>query len=92
MLELTNSPVVALNRAVAVSMARGPAAALALVDELVGVPALAGYHLLASVRGDLLSKLGRLSEAQAEFERAAAMTKNSRERTLLLARARDCQD
>jgi len=81
------SPVVELNRAVAVSMASGPAAGLALVDALAAEPALAGYHLLPSVRGDLLLKLGRLDEARAEMERAAAMTRNERERALLLARA-----
>ncbi|HEX6417037.1 MAG TPA: RNA polymerase sigma factor [Acidimicrobiales bacterium] len=81
------SPVVELNRAVAVSMASGPAAGLALVDRLAGEPALAGYHLLPSVRGDLLSKLGRHAEARRELERAASLTRNARERTLLLARA-----
>jgi RNA polymerase sigma factor (sigma-70 family) len=84
---VTPSPVVELNRAVAVSMAEGPAAGLAIVDELVSEPALRTYHLLPSVRGDFLSKLGRHGEAQAEFERAAAMTRNVQERTLLLARA-----
>ncbi|WP_439495848.1 RNA polymerase sigma factor [Bosea sp. (in: a-proteobacteria)] len=84
---LTPSPVVELNRAVAVSMAEGPAAGLAIVDELVSEPALRTYHLLPSVRGDFLSKLGRHGEAQAEFERAAAMTRNVQERILLLARA-----
>ncbi|HTM19774.1 MAG TPA: RNA polymerase sigma factor [Kofleriaceae bacterium] len=84
------SPVVELNRAVAVGMAFGPAAALELVDALAGEPALAGYHLLPSVRGDLLFKLGRLDEARAEFERAAAQTRNARERELLLARAAAC--
>lgn len=81
------SPVVELNRAVALSMADGPAAGLALVDELASEPALAGYHLLPSVRGDLLAKLGRTDEARAEFERAAELTRNQRERALLLARA-----
>lgn len=81
------SPVVELNRAVAVSMASGPAAGLALVDAVAAAPALAGYHLLPSVRGDLLLKLGRLEEARAELERAASLTRNERERTLLLARA-----
>lgn len=85
---LTGSPVVELNRAVAVSMADGPAAALELVDELAGDPALANYHLLPSVRGDLLARLDRRDEARAELERAAAMTENARERELLLARAR----
>jgi predicted RNA polymerase sigma factor len=80
--------VVALNRAVAVAMAFGPAAGLELVDELAGEPALRAYHLLPSVRGDLLAKLGRAEEARHEFERAARMTQNSRERQLLLARAK----
>ena len=84
------SPIVALNRAVAVSMASGPAAGLELVDPLRDDPALKGYHLLPSVRGDLLRKLGRLAEARAEFERAAAITRNERERHLLLQRARSC--
>ena len=70
-------------------MAYGPAAALAIVDELTTVAELAEYHLLPGVRGDLLAKLGRLEEAGAEFERAAALTRNERERDLLLARARD---
>jgi RNA polymerase sigma factor (sigma-70 family) len=82
------SPVVELNRAVAVGMAFGPAAALELVDVLGGAPLLANYHWLPSVRGDLLAKLGRRVEAAAEFERAAAMTRNARERELLLDRAR----
>ena len=81
------SPVVDLNRAVALAMAFGPATGLELVDELVQEPALKDYHLLPSVRGDLLDKLGRRSEARREFERAAAMTRNERERTLLLDRA-----
>jgi len=84
------SPVVELNRAVAMSMARGPAAGLELVETLKDDPALRGYHLLPSVRGDLLKKLGRLSEARVEFERAASMTRNDRERNLLLERARSC--
>ena len=84
------SPVVELNRAVAVSMAAGPEAGLALVDALAGEPALERYHLLPSVRGDLLKKVGRLEEARAEFERAASLTRNARERTLLLARAEAC--
>jgi RNA polymerase sigma-70 factor, ECF subfamily len=84
---VTPSPIIELNRAVAVSMAEGPAAALPIVDALAEAPALAGYHLLPSVRGDLLAKLGRAAEARAEFERAAALTRNARERTLLLARA-----
>jgi predicted RNA polymerase sigma factor len=85
--ELMPSPVVELNRAVAVGMASGPAAGLKLVDELIAEPALKTYHLLPSVRGDLLSKLGRHGEARIEFERAASLTRNERERTLLLARA-----
>jgi RNA polymerase sigma factor (sigma-70 family) len=85
---LTPSPVVELNRAVAVSMASGPAAGLAIVDALMAEPSLAGYHLLPSVRGDLLERLGRLAEARAEFERAAGLTRNGRERELLLERAR----
>jgi RNA polymerase sigma factor (sigma-70 family) len=86
----TPTPVVELNRAVAVGMAFGPAAGLELVDELTSEPSLAGYHLLPSVRGDLLAKLGRGDEARAEFERAASLTRNGRERTLLLARAAEC--
>ncbi|WP_372345044.1 RNA polymerase sigma factor [Streptomyces sp. KL116D] len=81
------SPVVELNRAVAVSMAEGPEAGLALVDALVDEPALRGYHLLSSVRGDLLERLGRTEEARAEFERAAALTRNEREREFLLGRS-----
>ncbi|HEY0191124.1 MAG TPA: RNA polymerase sigma factor [Kofleriaceae bacterium] len=81
------SPIVELNRAVALSMAFGPAAGLALVDQLVDDPALADYHLLPSVRGDLLAKLGRPAEARRELERAAGLTRNHRERELLLARA-----
>jgi RNA polymerase sigma factor (sigma-70 family) len=84
------SPVVELNRAVAVSMAEGPAAGLALVDTLAAEPALADYHLLPSVRGELLRKLGRLAEARGEFERAARLTSNARERELVLERARSC--
>ena len=86
------SPVVELNRAVAVGMAFGAAAGLELVDALGSNPALANYHWLPSVRGDLLAKLGRLDEARAEFERAAAMTRNARERELLLERARNTRD
>ena len=82
------SPVVELNRAVAVGMAFGPAAGLALVDALIADASLPNYHWLPSVRGDLLAKLGRADEARAEFERAAGMTRNARERELLLARAR----
>ena len=81
------SPVVEINRAVAVGMAFGPEAGLEIVDALAAEPALASYHWLPSVRGDLLAKLGRLDEARAEFERAAAMTRNARERELLTARA-----
>jgi len=87
---LMRSPVVELNRAVAVAMAFGPEAGLELVDELTSEPALEGYHLVQSVRADLLAKLGRQDEARAEFERAAALTQNEPERALLLARARDC--
>ncbi|WP_329571162.1 RNA polymerase sigma factor [Streptomyces sp. NBC_01361] len=86
------SPVVELNWAVAVSMAEGPAAGLALVDALAGEPALRDYHLLPSVRGDLLERLGRYEEARAEFERAASLTRNERERELLLARADKCRE
>jgi len=82
------SPVVEINRAVAVGMAFGPEAGLDIVDALAAEPALASYHWLPSVRGDLLAKLGRLDEARAEFERAAGMTRNARERELLTARAR----
>jgi RNA polymerase sigma-70 factor (ECF subfamily) len=88
--EVAPSPVVELNRAVAVGMAQGPAAGLELVDPLLGDPALENYHLLPSVRGDLLKKLGRVEEARAEFERAASITRNVRERNLLLERARSC--
>jgi RNA polymerase sigma factor (sigma-70 family) len=84
------SPVVELNRAVAVSMASGPAAGLALVDALAAEPALVGYHLLPSVRGDLLIRLGRFAEARAELARAASLTRNRRERELLLDRAAAC--
>jgi predicted RNA polymerase sigma factor len=88
--QLTPSPVVELNRAVAVAMAFGPAAGLEIVEALTAEPALQGYHLLPSVRGDLLAKLGRLEEARAEFERAAALTRNAPERALLLRRAAAC--
>ncbi|MFJ4202662.1 RNA polymerase sigma factor [Streptomyces sviceus] len=84
------SPVVELNRAVAISMAEGPGPALEIVDALTDEPALLDYHLLPSVRGDLLARLGRTTEARAEFERAAALTRNERERELLLDRAREC--
>jgi RNA polymerase sigma factor (sigma-70 family) len=87
LVELTQSPVVELNRAVAVAMAFGPAAGLELVDALLDEPALSDYHLLPSVRGDLLARLGRREEARREFERAASLTQNARERALLLARA-----
>jgi RNA polymerase sigma factor (sigma-70 family) len=90
LVELTGSPVVELNRAVAVSMAFGPAQGLALVDELSVEPALRDYHLLPAVRGDLLLKLGRRAEARAEFEKAASMAANARERDLLLARGAGC--
>ena len=86
------SPIVELNRAVAVSMASGPAAGLEMVDSLRDDPVLRGYHLLPSVRGDLLRKLGRRDEAREEFERAAAITRNAREKELLLQRARECAD
>jgi RNA polymerase sigma factor (sigma-70 family) len=85
--QLAPSPVVDLNRAVAVAMAFGPAAGLELVDQLMNEPSLKGYHLLPSVRGDLLAKLGRPAEAQVEFKRAASLTRNERERKLLLQRA-----
>jgi predicted RNA polymerase sigma factor len=88
--DMTQSPIVELNRAMAVAMADGPAAGLAIVDGLMSEPALKTYHLLPSVRGDLLVKLGRLAEARPEFEHAAAMTRNARERELLLKRAGEC--
>src|SRR5438105_12551640 len=88
--QLLPSPVVNLNRAVALAMAFGPAAGLEVVDTLRSEPALEGYHLLPAVRGDLLDKLGRFAEARAEFERAASLTRNARERTLLLERAAAC--
>jgi predicted RNA polymerase sigma factor len=86
------SPVVELNRAVAFGMAFGPAAGLELVDTLRFESSLANYHLLPTVRGDLLFKLGRMEEARQEFERAASLTRNSRERSLLLERARACTE
>jgi RNA polymerase sigma factor (sigma-70 family) len=86
---LVPSPIVELNRAVAVAMASGPAAGLELVEALTAGKTLAGYHLLPAVRGDLLDKLGRFAEARDEFERAASLTKNERERTLLLERAKN---
>jgi RNA polymerase sigma factor (sigma-70 family) len=88
--EIAPSPVVELNRAVAISMAFGPAAGLELADALAAEGSLDGYHLLSSVRGDLLARLGRLGEARAELERAASMTRNARERMLLLERAAAC--
>jgi RNA polymerase sigma factor (sigma-70 family) len=88
--EIAPSPVVRLNRAVAVSMASGPSAGLEMVDRLVAERSLDGYHLLPSVRGDFLFKLGRLDEARLEFERAASLTHNARERAMLMARAAEC--
>jgi RNA polymerase sigma-70 factor (ECF subfamily) len=88
--QIAPSPVVELNRGVAVSMAFGPAAGLEVVDALSGERSLASYHLLPAVRGDLLARLGRLDEANGEFVRAAALTRNGRERTLLLERAAQC--
>ncbi|WP_429614728.1 RNA polymerase sigma factor [Variovorax sp. W2I14] len=90
--ELAPSPIVELNRAVALSMAFGPAAGLEVVDALMDEPALKGYHLLPTVRGDLLFKLGRRDEARKEFDRAASLTRNTREQALLRARARACTD
>jgi len=89
---LSPSPIIELNRAVAMSMAEGPAAGLALVDSLKDDPALKSYHLLPSVRGDLLKKLGRKEEARTEFERAASIARNAREKSLLLERAGSCAD
>jgi RNA polymerase sigma factor (sigma-70 family) len=89
--QITPSPVVELNRAVAVCMAFGPEAGLEIADPLTAEPSLKGYHLLPSVRGDFLARLGRYEEARAELEKAAALTRNNRERELLLARARDCE-
>src|SRR5687767_8185600 len=88
--QLAPSPVVELNRAVAIAMAFGPAAGLELADALMSEPSLKAYHLLPSVRGDLLAKLGRFDEARAEFEYAASLTRNTRERELLLGRAAEC--
>ncbi|HTE89756.1 MAG TPA: hypothetical protein VK639_12415, partial [Terriglobales bacterium] len=88
--QLTPSPVVELNRAVAVAMAFGPAEGLKLVDALISARSLENYHLLPSVRGDFLFKLNRYDEARAEFERAASLTRNTRERELLLERAAAC--
>src|SRR5882724_1842841 len=90
--QLMPSPVVELNRAVALSMAFGPQAGLELIDALASEPSLKAYHLLPSVRGDLLTKLGRFDEARAEFKRAATLTRNVRERNLLLERARACAE
>ena len=90
--EVAPSPIVELNRAIALAMLFGPEAGLKLVDTLKDNPALASYHLLPSVRGDFLAKLGRLEEARAELERAAALTQNARERALLLARAAACSN
>ncbi len=89
---LQPSPIVELNRAVAVAMAYGPAAGLQIIDTLVSEPSLKAYHLLPSVRGDFLFKLGRFAEAQAEFERAVSLTRNAREREFLLDRARACAE
>jgi predicted RNA polymerase sigma factor len=88
--DLTPSPVIELNRAVAVGMADGPAEGLRIVDELRGEPLLRGYHLVSSVRGDLLAKLDRYDEAKEEFERAASLTRNEAEKKLLLRRAAEC--
>ena len=90
--QVAPSPVVELNPAAAVGMASGPAAGLELADRLSEQPALGTYHLLPSIRGDLLKELGRIEEARAEFERAASITRNARERNVLLARARACGD
>ncbi len=90
--QLTPSPVVELNRAVAVAMAFGPAAGLEIVDTLTDEPSLKGYHLLPAVRGDFLRKLNRFDEARRELERAASLTRNERERKLLLERAQACAD
>src|SRR4051794_39119058 len=90
LVQIAPSPVVELNRAVAVGMAFGPAQALGLVDGLAGEPALREYHLLPTVRGDLLEKLGRIADARAEFERAVTLTQNVRERSVLLHRIASC--
>lgn len=90
--EVAGSPIVELNRAVAVAMAFGPEAGLEVVETLTTEPSLKAYHLLPSVRGDFLKKLGRFDEARAEFERAAALTRNARERNLLMERARACDE
>jgi predicted RNA polymerase sigma factor len=91
LVELVPSPVVELNRAVAIAMAFGPEAGLELIDSLVDEPALRGYHLLPSARGDLLAKLGRYRDAQSEFERAATLTRNAKEKKFLLDRASQCE-
>jgi len=90
--QTTPSPIIELNRAVAVAMASGPAAGLDLVEPLISHPSLSSYHLLPSVRGDLLFKLGRIEEARAQFERAASLARNARERALLLTRAELCSE
>ena len=87
--QLTPSPIIDLNRAVAISMAKGPDAGLVAIDRLAGIGALAGYHLLPAVRGDILARLGRSAEARREFERAAELTRNERERAVLLGRAKN---
>jgi RNA polymerase sigma-70 factor (ECF subfamily) len=91
LLQISPSPIVALNRAVAVGMAQGPAAGLDAVDKLAPDPALAGYHLLPCVRGDLLTKMGRFSEARGEVQRAIAMTQNLREQELLMERLKQIE-
>jgi predicted RNA polymerase sigma factor len=91
-MQLTPSPVIELNRAVAVTLASGPQAGLELVDSLMSEVSLKNYHLLPTVRGDLLAKLGRHEEARREFERAATLTRNLRERDLLLKRAQTCAE
>ncbi|MDA8425847.1 MAG: hypothetical protein M0Z80_06875 [Treponema sp.] len=88
--QITPSPVVELNRAVAVAMAYGPEAGLEVTSRLIGEPSLASYHLLPAVRGDILAQLGRFEEAKVELERAASLTRNERERELLLERAAMC--
>ena len=90
--QVAPSPVVELNRAVALAMAFGPEAGLEVVDELMAEGSLKEYHLLPSVRGDLLARLGRVAEASAEFKRAASLTRNERERRLLLDRAAVCAE
>ena len=90
--QTTPSPIIELNRAVAISMAQGPQAGLDIVDTLTNEPTLKNYHLLPSVRGDLLAKLGRNAEARAEFERAASLTRNAREREILQRRAASLAD